>query len=1017
MAKEIKTRRAYKDNPDMFGIPQWLFVPGGAILFGMLALAFYAGSIDPKNQEKYLLGFGGIGVAGVGTYCMSMGKKPYRMQGLMQKQPNYVKAHLQAPDHPLQEVKIPSEVKIDRFVARPVERESQLLCMVDFQLDSQEVGGCLLRQRDQYKCIFGFEIEPIVYNRKPDEYYNIGEQLNEGLKDWPKDEHPWFVIDNFSDCSTRLAELDELITRAPTDEIKFLLEWDKARVIGLTQTNRHNIKAIRFYGTFNLGNAAYQPQDWLEKQIAGLMEMKAIAQLIKGSSVDPTRISDDEFHQMLLRSYDEGYLMWLRRLTARLGLKAVPLSAQDLWNIDSAQMNVGKVGPLPQVLCVTRHEMHWQVNDSRHITTCLFKAGIPKTDSQWIKILGTGDFVGVAVMEQIPNKDYGEPTGTSVMQQLHNAAKLLHSTHNCRIVVQLRAANQEMVQAKQIMLARQANSSMNYEARRGRVNIAGGFNHEEYTEAYRALRAGSEVINFSWVALLYRKNPLTLLRDVRGFCMNLPEGILEPEVGYVNQIWRETQPWSWNGLFMKQASRQRQDTTESVKGFIPLMLPKSRDRKGLEFIAPASKTPLYVDLFSTEKHFQIVGGTGAGKSGLYWCAIIQALANGRMTMVIDNTREGQGTGSFTEGCEFVGGANFDITRESQNIIEIPDWRSIKNEQKLENTQFLIFSNLLASLMALSVPSDYSTERREDAKTVLQVCIDKFFADEIIQKRYEHAHNCSIGTTGWQEMPVLRDFVEFMDLSLFKNLTPEIEQMFNRIRLKLSSISDPRTSLLGRSLGRPTTIDTDNPLVIYSLSSLKDNTEAAPYAVIAWTSAIIRASKYPKTLLAADECSILCKNPSIAQMMGTGYSQARKLGMIMGMAGQTIQTIWDSGSASDIINNTDIWFLSMIGSVQEFERVEGLSRHLLLEAATTFGAVDKREVVRRWLISKPKEQENWVGDLAPSFLNLALFGNSGKEKALKEEYTLRYLDKYHRYRELALHYKANSLEKHVNYGEL
>jgi hypothetical protein len=58
------------------------------------------------------------------------------------------------------------------------------------------------------------------------------------------------------------------------------------------------------------------------------------------------------------------------------------------------------------------------------------------------------------------------------------------------------------------------------------------------------------------------------------------------------------------------------------------------------------------------------------------------------------------------------------------------------------------------------------------------------------------------------------------------------------------ISDPKKF---NALCKPSTFKSDNPLIVYALSNLKDDEEAAPFAASAHSSAITRALQHSKNI--------------------------------------------------------------------------------------------------------------------------------------------------------------------------
>ena len=998
--KEIRTRRALMESPEFMAIPGEYVIPALAFIIISATVGVFAGSIDQKNQVKWLLGSVGAGSAGLASWIMVMGKKPHKFLGTLDEPTDYVKTFVPAPENPIQEQRVPAVVRVSGEEKRGIESECPLVCMLNYKLKGQEVGAYLLKRKGEYQVVFGFNVIPVSPSLFGKRYPAIAHRLSEGIKALPPEEKATFVAGNFADCRERIAELEQLQQQCPTPELKYLVSWEMARVEGLTLTHRHNPKTLKFYGSYSLGSSVYKPADWLEEQIHNLTKLFKLPKFFQQSE---TSVTQAELLEMLLSAFDRGFFGWLHNLQRRMGIKVRPLSAIQLWEIDWPKANIGKAPTIPQVLEVGDKGLKWIVNSQKDIKTWLFWQGAPKTDYQWLRFPGNGTYVTSMVMDEIPNKYWrGE---RAEYNQFQDAIGALNVTPNSELVVQLRDVSQRSAQEKQADLAQQAWSSIQEQDKKGRQSLSGSFRLAEYEDAYNDLKAGQEVVSFGWIALLYRKSIEALSLTAHQYSYLFEENTVNRDRGYALQLWKECQPWAWHPMLLNPTNRRLHSTTDAVRGFLPLMLPHSRDQQGIEFIEPESKTPLYVDLFHRPTHFVVTGATGSGKSVYLWSAIIfPALARGFQVSIVDNTRA-DGSGSFNAPAKFVNGVYYDVSKESHNLFEAPDWRVLN---KAEAKRELFESNLLDLVLGLSIPANTDAQRRSRCKKVHQICFAQFWKSEPIQKRYEFAHNGGFGTTASQEMPTLVDYMRFLSLENLPDTTAEFESAVTEMRLNLAAlISDPKKF---NALCKPSTFRSDNPLIVYALSNLKDDEEAAPFAASAHSNAISRALQHPQNLFLGDEGSILLKNPSYAGVVGGLYSQGRKAGIWVGLAGQTLKTINESSAANDILENTGVHFVGNItDKAIPILQAEGIPQHLLEKAATEFEP-DPRECSSRWIVYHKKQA--WIGDYYPSFANLALSMNFMDEEKLKQEFQQRYSNKYESLAKLSHHLKSKSLEADV-----
>lgn len=997
--KEIRTKRSLMESPEFMAIPGEYVLPVLAFVIISATVGVFAGSLNQKNQVKWLLGSIGVGGAGLASWILVMGKKPHKFLGTLNQPTQYVKTFVPAPENPVEAKPAPAVVKVPgEGEKRGIESECPLICMVNYKLKGQEVGAYLLKYEGEYQIVFGFDVIPISTSLPVARYSKLSNRIGGGIDALPLGEKATFVAANFADCSSRIAELKRLQQQAPTPELKYLMSWDISRLEGLTLTSRHNPKTLKFYGSHSLGSSAYKPADWLEQQIYNLIKLFQLSKIFTRSE---TSVSQAELLEMLLSAYERGFFGWLLNLQRRMGMKVRPFSAHQLWEIDWPKTNRGKAPIIPQVLEVTERGLKWIVNSQKDIKTWLFWQGGPKTDYQWLWFPGKQEYVTAMVMDEIPDKSWkGE---RAEYDQLQDAVHALNVTPNSEIVCQLRDVSQRAAQEKQAQLAQQAFSSIQEQEKKGRQSLSGNFRLTEYEETYNDLKAGQEVVSFGWVSLLYRKSQPALSLAAHQYSYLFEENTVSRDRGYALQLWKECQPWAWNPLLLNPSNRRLHSTTDAVRGFLPLMLPHSVDRQGIEFIEPESKTPLYVDLFRRPLHFIVTGGTGSGKSVLTWSAIIfPALARGFQVSIVDNTRA-DGSGTFSAPAKFVGGVYYDVLKESHNLYETPDWRRL---DKAEEKRKLFEDNLLDLVLGLSIAADADTQRRSKCKKVHQICFAKFWKSEQIQQRYEFAHDGGFGSTAWLEMPTLVDYLNsFLTVESLPDTTAEYEEIVTEMRLNLTAlVSDPKKF---NALCRPSTFRSNNPLIVYALSNLKDDEEASPFAASAHSSAIARALQYPKNLFFADEGSTIIKKPSFGGAMGALYSQGRKSDIWVGLAGQTLKTINESPAARDILDNVGVHFVGNIndGAIPILQ-AEGIPLHLLEKAATEF-EIDPSEFCSRWIVRHKKQA--WIGDYYPSFANLALSMNFADEEQLKEEFGQRYPNKYESLSKLSAYLKSKSLE--------
>ncbi|PSB43161.1 hypothetical protein C7B80_25105 [Cyanosarcina cf. burmensis CCALA 770] len=1009
MSKEIRTRRVFKKQPGLMFIPGEYLLPVSVIVGICLFIAIILISLDGERWIEYVFCTGAILIISFGSYVLVVGKDYYKFQQTLQKPKAYIKAYLKAMVSPLSSRRVSKKIKVGKKLHNTIESTCRLHCALEYQIEGRRVGAFLLREGNAYKIVFGFKLEPISPFLESVTYRSIGERLTEGLKDLPIREFPKIVARNVADCTERLAELTALQNKAPTSELKFLYAWELDRVISLTRTLRHNPKYLDFYGTYQLKNSVYQAEGWLEEQIA--LFLSAIKLKTSSSSKE---IDSTQFSNLLYQAFERGFRNWELFIEDRIGLKMRPYTIDEMYQLEWEENNGGKPpvlneedlehGSLPQVLVVRQNNIQWKVNHSTDIKTWLFQSGPPDSDRQWIKLPGAKKVMSVVAMSLLPQKTW-EP-GTEKIQ-LEYAVKGLNAVPNSRVVVQLHQTNQEAIQQRLLDLSNQAWANIRGDALVGRQNLAGSVNFEDAKQVYEDLRRDGHAIDFSWIGIVERqiqtstKTALDKLAiATQRFTSKYSQGTVVREDGYTEQYWQESRALSWNPL-LTNPDRQQREVTTVVKAFLPIMLPRSKDRAGLEFIDSVSKTPLYIE---DPKHFIICGTTGAGKSVLASCGIfLRDLAEGFNVFIIDNTRA-DGSGSFDEFTKFNHGNYFDVTKEGHNLFETLDWNTIEGGQDKKD---VYESNLKLALRGLCLSEDINLQRKTDADLILAHCLDTFWKNTEVQKRYEWAHQAGFGTTAWQEMPTFNTFLPFLSADSLPEKNVEFSELISRMNITLKAFLK---SPIGRAISKPSSFRSDAKLIVFALANIKDDREALPVAIMSYSSAILRALMTGKTRFFIDEMNTLVKRSAIADLAGEVAAQGRKSNIWLGLSGQSLAAIYKCSAAEDILKNIQTYFTGKITSdgLKDFinpltGNYDSVPEHLLRQAVSDF-EIPRAEMCSRWIVSS--RGEHWIGDFYPGFASFALTMNAADEMNMKIQ-SRELKNKYQRWANLAHNLKENS----------
>lgn len=996
----IRFKKTLGKQPDIFLIPgrfarDWLAIVTGCAMFHML-LSAVGIPIDPLFTIVICLTL-------IATHWILIGDSPWNYGGKLHKARTMVKGY------PKFDFKNPNQIKQKvgnrrsgtktKQAIDAIEDEFHLVSLIRFQLHGQHIGAYLLQNKKTLRVVWAFKWKGINSTLSQDEAQKIAEKIEVGLRQIPQGEQLTINAGSFSRDSDRIAELKELISRNPLEEIEFLLKWAISRVQGLTRLGKHNPKFLRIYLTYTLDAGTAKSQDWVE-QLLGQAEQFWKAYISKGEQQYRQQLED-----ALDNAFNYGYLQALQLLENNLQWQVEPMTEDDIWEGDWKRFNKVKAPAIPQLLILDETGLHWQINSSIHISTELFASGCPVLDKKWVQIPGIDSYVGAAVWEKKPLKEY-KGTGAYLAQLLDGSAALNEpSVTNTEVVVQFTQANQSIVQKNTQDLVKQSNMHANMAQNRQRLDPGAIFNTRKSLEEHEQLLEGKHAVRCAWVALVYRPTPEALNRAMQSFTSLFPGAVVTRETGYTDQIWLEALPFTWRALLTHPYQRQLLDTTEITPCLIPLVFDQTPQTKGVEFISNRGKTPLYFAPFDRPQHTIVLGKTGAGKTEMFADVILNFHIRNFHTFIIDSTR-GDGSGSFDALTEFLGGAYFNTTKESNNLLEIADFRLFQDPEEYEAKFNLTRDTIMSGLMVLTLDKEAESKTRRLYKQIYNLALHQYFKAPKITQRYNAAHDAGFGSADWKRMPTLHDLMKFIHVDHMPALTPEIQQTIGAIRLQLEACL---VGKIGRAIASPSTFRTDSRLVVYAMGNIDDEQDAAPLAVSAYANAITRALTVKKVFLPIDEGSYLFNWDAFAELAGSICAKGRKAGIWFALLGQDLKSIKRSKVSSQILDNITTYLIGQIESGAIPTLVEqGIPEEILRQNTSDSFQPADAEFARQWLIRT--KNSYLFANHYPSFAHHALLMNNPDEVAEREfAYAQAGGDKFKAINALANQFRANSID--------
>ncbi|MBD2775553.1 hypothetical protein [Iningainema tapete] len=878
----------------------------------------------------------------------------------------------------------------------PFEDALHLSSMLRVALDGRDVGAYLLtkgNQKDQFCFVFGFECRGIHTTLTTDQIDTICNNIEVGLKDIPTGERMTFHMGSFSSDKIRQKELTELIKKTTSPNIKYLLMAERSRIQELTRSGIRKPKFLRVYVTYTVEPNSTETSDWIERFLARgeLWWLK-----FKG---DFTEAENQRIETVITNAYKEGFRRWEQILSNQMGLDIKPMNAVELWGEIWRRFNDTQPIDIPQLVTLDENGLHEQVYsdlastklliDNLHSTTLLMESSVPCADRRWVH--ANNRYIGVMTFLEKPGGWSSKSSQLRYLWELLARERVVDT----EIICQLTAANPAIVKGTLQRVLKQSNTTALLAQEKSKtIDVSAQMKMRKSVAAQEQLYEGAVPI-YTAIAILVHRPNLEQLEEATRYiesCFTRPAQVVR-EVEYAWKTWLQTLPIVWESLLAKPFNRRQLYLTNEVMGLMPLVQTRAGDKKGFELIAEEGGTPVHLDLFNQHKNLALFATTRAGKSVLVSGILTQALAHNIPVVVLDYPKP-DGTSTFTDYTGFMeeNGAYFDISKQSNNLFEQPDLRSLPPEEQRDRMLDYV-SFLESALMTMILGS--STENQLLAQTVrsiINLALGTFFTDEGIKQRYRDAIEEGLGSVAWQKTPTLQDFVTFCSPEHLEldSLGGAIEDALSQIRLRLRFWLSSR---VGQAISSPSSFRTDAQLLVFALRNLSDSEDAAVLSLSAYSAALRRSLSSPSSIFFIDEAPILFEFDQIASLVGRICANGAKAGIRVILSAQDPDTIAKSKAASKILQNLSTRLIGRIQpvAVDSFTNILKYPREIIARNASESFFPRKEGVYSQWLLD-----DNGIYTFCryyPGYEQLAVVANNPHEQTARTQAMQEYGDKY------------------------
>lgn len=805
---------------------------------------------------------------------------------------------------------------------------------------------------------------------------------------------------SFCDYSDTDSSFENRLQNPISVECCYLDHATVARTKELTKNKRRKLDFLSVEVIFKPHSDTQERKGWLDRWIDSIKAFWKRRIENKGRQID-----EQQLISVLKQAYNAA-LRYHQALT-EAGLKPKFQSETELWQELRRRVG-GNTTNLPSSVLVLDHnglreefptELEAKkytkpssaITEHWHSSTKLVQDSVPFADRKWVCIpnsSGKHKYVGLLVLEEKCAGFLGDEGQLLYWWRLLSRDNL----YDFELVTELSPASIDLVRLSQQFQTRNSVSRDEQAQLKGTVEVGAQLNLENSIEAQRQLYTGDVPLYASVVVLVYRDSPQELdevCRYLSGL-VKQPANLIQ-ESNYAWLIWLQTTGLRKEALLGTPYFRRLMFFASEVLGVCNLVQVPRADTQGVELIASESGSPVKIDL-SVPKNFLILGTTGSGKSILVGSFIAECLALG-MAFVIIDLPNSDGSGTFGDLTHWFDGFYFDISRESNNIMQRLNLAHIDVQEREWRIQAHISDVvLIVTQLVLGSSSSLSGFLIQTIESLIPLVIRAFYEDTEIQKRFSAAEHEGFGSTAWDNTPTLKDLLPFVSAKHI-NLGYEdnnLQQALNHITLRLQYwINSP----VGRAIANPSSFDSSNQnckLITFALTNLQTDEEAAIFGMSALLAASNQTLSSPNSAFFMDEASVLLGFPALARLVGRKFATSRKAGCRTILAGQDIDSIASCIAGEQILQNAACRLIGRIepSAMDSFQEVLKIPNDTISQNVS-FQA-NKAEGYTRWLLDY---QNTYIQcRYYPSYPLLALTINNPEERYAREKFKAKYRDK-------------------------
>jgi hypothetical protein len=794
---------------------------------------------------------------------------------------------------------------------------------------------------------------------------------------------------------------------------------------------RRTVKTLYTSATYTTSSAGEKARDIFD---AAVDQFRSLGSVVAGWFFPSGGGDIPNLQKILITGYTSGFKALDDLHYRQLKLKSRPLACDELWELDYSRHNDGPVPPLPHRIVVKKGGIKHVVTHDQHLISAMFMLGAPELNhKRHVKLVGKNQYVRGAVLEKKPLIRFDDASSRDAFAQLIYGSAVINDCDNLdisvsrsevydsEVIVQFVGQDQGAVQSNAIKLEEEANFNRKLAKAKDDESSRTAWKLEKSMDAGTALLDGGHSIKFAYMAMVYRDTAQDADDAISSLCNSITlSGWANPETQYFPKLWKETLPFSMNPLlFHLIYNRQLADFTAISASFIPVLADNSVAKEGVEFQSLYGSTPFFVPVLHPNEVFHSItlGGTGSGKTLAEISSIIETYKKGIPNFIIDATQANVGT--FSPLCDALGGTYFNSQEDDFNIVQGPDFRKITDPDKHKFAVSILSDQWRNSITDLAIGARTDKSLREDYSDITKMLLYAWFEDPDLRLRYDRAFDGGFGSSDWEVMPTLRDFLRLATLDRLPTAaqTEQNERIIEEYRGRLAAFL---SSTVGDRVSRPSSVDINSPILVCALGGINDklDIDILPYITAVTGLTTAAALTFDQVRITGDEAGELSRFNCFSTAFGGYFSGGRKNGITASLLSQSLQPIRAGCSAANIVENNKILKVGRVTQTaadflstpagQDGKGGLNIRRSLLRLVDDKSDIPEADQFYSKFLIDCQGRQV--IARLSLSFFQMAISVNGPKERRERQQFLERHPnDKILGYVEYGKYLKSKSLD--------